>query len=62
MGVERSKSGAGAEHTHTAIYKIGNQQGPSVQYRDLHSVFCDNLYEKRILKKKIYIYIYIYIN
>ena len=39
----RDKSGAGDEHTHTTIYKIDNQQGPTI-----YSVFCDNLYEKRI--------------
>ena len=38
-------------HTHTTIYKIDNQEGPTVQHRELYSVFCDNLYEKRILKR-----------
>ena len=28
--VGRDKSGAWDEHTHTTIYKIGNQQGPTV--------------------------------
>ena len=41
-------SGAWDEHTHTIIYKIDNQQGPTVQHRELYSVSCDNLYEKRI--------------
>ena len=27
---ERDKSGAWDEHTHTTIYKIDNQQGPTV--------------------------------
>ena len=30
------------------IYKIENQQGPSIQHRELYSVFCDNLCEKII--------------
>ena len=36
-------------NTHTLLYtyKIGNQQGPTAQYREFYSVVCDNLYEKR---------------
>ena len=33
---------------HTTIYKIDKQQGPTVKHRELYSVFCDNLYGKRI--------------
>ena len=44
----RDKSGAWDEHTDTTIYKTDNQQGPTVQHRELYSIFCDNLYEKRI--------------
>ena len=36
---------------HTTIYKIDNQQGPAVEHSELHPIFCDNLDEKRILKK-----------
>ena len=32
-------------YTHTTTYKIDNQQG---QDRECHSMFCDNLHEKRI--------------
>ena len=42
------KSGAWDEHTHTTIYKIDNQQGPTVQHRELYSIFWANLYEKII--------------
>ena len=35
-------------NTLTTIYKIDNQQGPTVQHKELYSIFCDNLYEKRI--------------
>ena len=47
----RDKSGVWDEHTHThtTIYKTDNQQGPTVQHRELDSIFCDNLYEN--LKK-----------
>ena len=33
---------------HSAIIKIDNQQGPTIQHRELCSVFCNNLYEERI--------------
>ena len=33
---------------HTSIYKIDNQQGPSVWHRELCSIFCNNLHGKRI--------------
>ena len=29
-------------HIHTTIYKIG-KQGPTVLYRELYSIFCNNL-------------------
>ena len=40
---------------HTAIFKIDNQQGPTIQYREFCSIFCNNLKEKRICKECIYI-------
>ena len=46
--VGRDKSGAWDEHTHATLYKIDNQQGPTVLHRELYLIFCDNLYEKRI--------------
>ena len=30
-------------HIHTTIYKIDNQQGPTVRHTELCSIFCDNL-------------------
>ena len=44
----KDKSGVWDEHTHTPIYKIDNQQGLTVWNKELYSMFCDNLYEKRI--------------
>ena len=38
---------------HTAIYKIDNQQGPTVQHGELYSIFCDNLYQKESEKEYI---------
>ena len=35
-------------HTHTTIYKIGNQQGPTVEHRELYSIYCNDLFGKRI--------------
>lgn len=39
-------------HTHTTIYKLDNQQGPTVQHRGLFSIFCNNLWGKKIWKKE----------
>ena len=44
----RDKSGAWDEHIHTTVYKIDNQQGPTVEHRELYSIFCNNLNGKRI--------------
>ena len=41
----RDKSEAWDKHIHTTIYKTDNQQGLTVYYRKLYSVFCDDLYE-----------------
>ena len=30
-------------HVHTAIFKMDNQQGPTVQHRELCSVLCGSL-------------------
>ena len=38
-------------HAHNAIFKIDNQQGPTVQHRELCSIFCNNLNGKRIWKR-----------
>ena len=32
---------------HTTIYKIDNQQGSTLQHRELYSIFCNNLYRKK---------------
>ena len=45
------KSGAWDEHRHKTTYKIDNQQG---QRKECHSMFCDNLYVKKNLKKNEY--------
>ena len=36
----RGKLGAWDEHTNTTIYKTDNQQGLTVEHRELYSVFC----------------------
>ena len=38
------------------IYKVNNQQGPTVQHRELYSVFNNNLCGKKKLKEWIYVY------
>ena len=35
--------GEGGEQVCTTIYRVGNQQGPTVEHRELYSIFCNNL-------------------
>ena len=35
--------GFGIKQTHATLYKIDNQQGPTVVHRKLYSIFCNNL-------------------
>ena len=44
----RDKLGVWDEYIHTTIYKIDNQQGPTVYQRERYSIFYNNLYGKRI--------------
>ena len=37
-------------HEHTAIFKMDNQQGPTVQHRELCSILCNNLNGKKFEK------------
>ena len=39
----RDSWGAGNGHIRTAIFKMDNQQGPTVQHRELSSIVCDSL-------------------
>ena len=48
----RDKLGDWDWHIHTTIYKIDNQQGPTVEHRELYSIFCNNLNGKRIFEKE----------
>ena len=41
----RDKSGAWDEHI-DPYYKTDNPQGPTVQHRELDSIFCDNYMRK----------------
>ena len=41
---------------HTAIFKINNQQGPTVKHRELCSIFCNNLMGKEFEKEYICMY------
>ena len=40
------------QHIHTTINKINNHQGPTVEPRELYSIFCSNLWGKNQKKKK----------
>ena len=47
-GYQRGKAGEGDElggwdqHIHATIYQIDNQQGPTIQHWELHSISCHN--------------------
>ena len=47
-GEAGGKLGAWGQCTQIAEYKIDNQQGPTVQYRELYLILCDNIYEEKI--------------
>ena len=55
MWAEWDISRAWDEHMHPAVYKIDNQQGTTVQHRELYPIFCDNPKERRIQKRIIYV-------
>ena len=37
------RGGINLEFIHILLYKIDNQQGPTVLHKELFSIFCDNL-------------------
>ena len=45
-------------HEHTAIFKMDNQQGPTVQHRELYSVLSDILYGRGVWGENGYMYMY----
>lgn len=46
------------KNVHTAIFKIENQQRPTIKHRELCSMLWNNLHGKKIWKKNRYIYMY----
>ena len=42
-GVGRDKLGIWYQQILTTVYKIDNQQGPTIQHRELYSISCNNL-------------------
>ena len=53
----KDKSGAWDERIHSIVYKTDKQQGPTVQQRELYSIFSNNLcMSEKNLKKNEYIY------
>ena len=46
----RDNLGVWDEHVHCTVNKIDNQKGFTVQHRELYSIFCNNLSEKRMRK------------
>ena len=60
-GYQKGKTGINQEFgikIHTTIYKIDNQQGPTIQHRKLYPIFCNNPYGKESEKEWIYTYMY----
>ena len=58
-GYQRGKEGErsqelGINRYNTATREIDNQQGPTVQIRELYSIICNNLWCKKDLKKNVY--------
>ena len=47
----RARSAVWDRHVYTTIFKIDNQQGPTVQHRELGSIFCNNRNGKRIWER-----------
>ena len=39
----KGQEGVWDGHVHTAVFKMGNKQGPAVQHRELHSALCGSL-------------------
>ena len=42
-GGRRNKLGIWEQHIYTTTYKTDKQQGPTVQHRELYSIFCNKL-------------------
>ena len=49
---ERDSQGVWDGHVPTAIFKMDNQQGPTVQPGELCSMLCNNLSGKKIFEKE----------
>ena len=56
--VRMDKLGGWDGHVHTAMFKTDNQQGPTVQRRELCPMFCNNPNGKRVFyKEQMYVYV-----
>ena len=53
VGEDEGKEYLGSwdRHVHTAIFKMGNQQGPTVQHRELGSMLCGSLEGRRVWER-----------
>ena len=52
----RDRLGVWDWHVHTTIFKIDNQQGPTLLHRECCSIFCNNL-NRKIIWKRIHVYV-----
>ena len=54
-GWEREGLGAWDQQMKVSIHRMDKQQGPTVQHRELYSIFCDKPDGKEYVKEYIYI-------
>ena len=48
---------AWGRRVHTAIFKMDNQQGPTVQHRGLCLMLCGSLDESGVWGERVYVYV-----
>ena len=56
---ERDSLGLWGGHVHTAIFKVDNQQGPTVQHRELCSTLYGSLVGRGVRGRSIYVYVWL---
>ena len=46
-------------HVHTAIFKIGNQQGPNIQHKELRSIYAATCMEGEFGREWIHVQVWL---
>ena len=55
----RDSQGVWDPHLHTAVFKMDNQQGPTVQHREVCSVLCGSLDGRGVWGEWIHVYVWL---